>query len=573
MASREVASPLFIDNMSICLAIFLAVFRMVVIPAQFEDKAFVSSSVQIEKNMSTAEQYFNEQFQGIKSFSFEIAPTVTLSRPLAYYGSNYPDRRDVLLHEAVREACILSDEAINFADYSNIVILFAGMSEADGAGPEYIWPQHGRLSDYGNILFLDGTRINSFSVSTELSSDQGKNPRLSGIGVMCHEIGHAFDLYDLYDTDFEGSGGVSKGIWGTGLMDKGSSGHLGSTPPNFSALDMEILGIGDCDTLKSGSYTLNPINKDRQYLKLLTDTEGEYFLLECREAKGWDANIGGSGLLIYHIDRSGNDAGYSDLLGKNLSAAQRWEKSQINCRPDRQCAYIVPANPDAEEASEIFFPQPGHNSFGADTSPALRYWNGNSSELALINIEANPDGSVSFDAIKAIELTEIGIFQDAAILQWEVSPSFKAIEGFTVEWTDGEHLMSEQLGADARSFTIEGLLPQKAYKAKLTLISASGDKFSVTTDIITKFYRKGTLPYIYLSGSQRNADGSFVSGAKIPLRVFNAPGLAEVQWFFNGRAIKAGEDGYYTVLNSGTLKARLLYRNGESEIIIKEIKI
>lgn len=558
----------------------LSVFRMVVIPAQFEDREFVCTQEEIQANLSMAENYFNDQFKDIKSFSFELAPCVTLSKSISYYGANYPDRRDVLLHEAVKEACILVDGSVDFADYSsngkdvdNVIVLFAGMSEADGAGADYIWPQHGSLSDFGSAIYLDGRKLDSFSVATELSSDKGENPRPAGIGVLCHEIAHAFGLYDLYDTDFEASGGVSKGIWGTGLMDKGSGNNEGNTPPNFNALDMEILGIGHCDTLKSGSYTLQPINKERKYLKILTDTENEYFLLECREAKGWDAYIGGSGLLIYHIDRSSNKAGYSELYGKEMTALERWEKSQINCRPDRQCAYIVTANPQAEEASQIFFPQTGHDSFGSDTRPALRFWSGGSSELALTNITKNADGSVSFDAIKAIKLNDIAIFQDAVIVQWDISSSFKTIEGFRIEWNDGEKTEHADLDADARSFTIEGLLPQKAYNLKIILRKDAENLFTLNTNFVTKYYREDTYPYIYLNSSKRNSDGSFIYGAKIPLRVFNAPGLAEVKWYFNEKAIKADSDGYFSVTSSGTLKAELFYKNGESELIIKEIRL
>ena len=39
-----------------------------------------------------------------------------------------------------------------------------------------------------------------------------------------------------------------------------------------------------------------------------------------------------------------------------------------------------------------------------------------------------------------------------------------------------------------------------------------------------------SVDYIYLGGATRNLDGSFPSGARIPLRVFNASGVQEVRW-------------------------------------------
>lgn len=557
--------------MSICLAILLSIFRIVVIPAQFSDKEFVCTPQELHAKLGETRTYFNEQFAGEKEFQIDLGPVVTLSRPMSYYGANYPDRKDVLLHEAVREACLLSDSQLEFSE--NVVILFAGMSEADGASADHIWPQQAKLSDYGKTLTLDGKTIDSYSVATELSSDNGENPRPSGIGPLCHELAHGFGLYDLYDTDGDSSGGESKGLWDTALMDRGSRNNSGNTPPHFNALDLDLLEIGKCDTLTVGSYKLEPINKSKRYLKALTGTEGEYFLIECRENTGRDAYIGGSGMLIYHIDRSSNNAGYSDILGRELTAAERWSLSQINNRPDRECARIITAIPDASNAQEIFFPQPGHDSFGSDTSPAFRAWDGSSFELALTEIKKNSDGSVSFEVIRPIEIIHSEIFQDAMILQWQISESFKSILGYEIEWTDGEQVWNESIDSSARSYTITGLRPQKAYKFKLTLRASEQNQYSCGQNFITKYYRDDTYPYIYLNSTERKADGRFVLGSKIPLRVFNARGVHEVKWYFNNKPISAGKDGYYTVTSEGTLKAEISYRDGESEIIIKKIQL
>lgn len=554
------------------LLIMLGIFRMVVIPAEFSDRAFVREYAELEADVRLAERYFNDQLDHEDSLSLSLGPIVRLSEPTAYYGANYTDRRDILLHEGVMEACRLADETTDFSKADAVIMIAAGMSEADGAGSDLIWPQYARFSDYSKSLRLDGRELDRFAVATELSSDAGRDPEPAGIRILCHEIGHTLGLQDLYDSDGDGSGGTSDGLRGTSLM--GSiEGKGPGLPPNFSALDLEILGMGDCDTLSAGQHTLSPIHKGRRYIKAFTDNEGEFFLLECRSNDGWDKDLGGKGLLIYHIDMSASDAGYSDYYGRSMSAAERWEKSQINANPSHQCAYIVAAVPGSDKTEDIFFPRPGHNSFGSDTRPAFRFWNGNTSGLAISDIRLESDGSISFTASEPIKITGTSIFQDAAIIQWKTAENFKNILGYEIEWTDGTDTWTDSIEAGSSSYTISGLIPQKHYGFKLTLKASEENRYSVRDAFITKYYRNDTHPYIYLNSADRNSDGSFMAGSKIPLRIFNAPGIQEVRWYFNGRLIEVGADGYYTINTSGRLRAEITYLNGDSEVIIKDIML
>ena len=90
---------------------------------------------------------------------------------------------------------------------------------------------------------------------------------------------------------------------------------------------------------------------------------------------------------------------------------------------------------------------------------------------------------------------------------------------------------------------------------------------------MTKAYREGTFPYIYLSNTQRNLDGSFPVGSKLPLRVFNATEVEEVRWSMDGRTIKPEADGNYTLRRSGLLAAQILHTDGTTETIYKEITV
>lgn len=556
--------------MKLSLFIILSIFRMVVIPVQFEDVDFTISRSDLAATVSKAESYYNHQFPD-RTFQFDLAPAVKVSHKMSYYGNNYSSRKDVLLHEAIREACNLLNDEVNFSLYDNnsdgsvdnIILITAGMGESQGSGADYIWAQQGLLQDYGSTLTLDGVNINSFSVSTELQSDNGANPRPSGIGLICHELAHSFGLVDLYDTDGDGSGGLSPGLCLTSLMDRGCLNDDGNTPPNMNAIDLEILGIGKCDTLKIGSYNLKPIDSGRRYLKALTDVEGEYFLFECRSAQNWDAPLGKSGLVVYHIDKSGNPAGYSDYFKTEIDAATRWKKSQINCRPDRMCAEIVCQ----------FFPQSGHTSFGSDTAPAFRFRDGKSSTLALSNISLESDGSVSFKVIEPITIEKINAFQDAAIINWKKDPLAGNASSYTVSWTSGSQTKSIETDGKATGCSIDGLSPLTAYSFTVKMNISDNEKYSVSASFTTKAYRSGTYPYIFLSGTVRNTNGSFPYGAKIPLRIYNATNVQSIEWYFDSQKVTAGSDGYFSLTRSGQLKAVVTHTDGKKETIIKVITI
>lgn len=558
--------------MNLCAAIILAVFRMVVIPVQFEDREFSCTADELKQTVTLSEEYFRRQFRGERDFSFTLAPTVTLPKAVAYYGSNYSDRRDVLLHEAVRSACSSSSGSIDFSIYDNdsdgyvdnVCLITAGLSEADGADESWIWPQHGYLKDHGGTLSIGGVQVNGFTVCTEQISDAGASPRTAGIGIFCHEFAHVLGLYDLYDTDGEGSGGLSKGLWGLSLMDTGCRLNDASNPPDFNAVDMDLLGLGECGSLAKGSYTLEPLENGGRYLKAETDSEGEYYLIECRE---------GRGLAIYHIDRSANSAGWSDYYKAELTAAERWEQDQVNCRPDRECARLVTADPDAGDASGVFFPQKGHDSFGSDTSPACRFWSGASPSLAITDIVLGSGGSASFNVIEPLTLDETTVFQDAAIINWKPDATLKGISSCEIEWSGGDEGCSATVDGDATSYTVTGLKPQTAYKFKVRLRLSDGCAYSAGASFVTKVHLQNSYPYIYLKGSDRNSDGTFNAGAKLALRVFNATDAAEVKWYFNGREISVGADGYWRVTSSGTLRAEVLMNDGSTEVLIKEIQL
>ena len=541
-------------------SLLVTVFRMLVLPVEFEDRKFVQTQEQLQAEVNEVQRYFDRQFGGERTFRFDLAPVSPLPRALAWYGANRPDQRDFRLDEAVREACISASGCVeNFGRYDNdgdgtveaVCLLYPGPGEDNGGGEDDIWPQFGRLSaNGGSRLDLNGKRIDGY-----IACPAGRPE------IFAHEFGHALGLCDLYDTDGEASGGTTPGLWGLSLMDVGY--NKGERIPDFTAVEYEILGLGRCDTLTSGTYTLSPLQQGRRYAKILTDNEGECFLFEARAG----------GLLVYHLDRSDAPAGFCERLNAELSARERWEYGAVNDNPGHPCVRIIPARPGATTLAGALFPQADAASFGSDTPARMRAWSGRAPGLALTGIRADAGGgNVTFKVIEPLELTDLSVYQDAAVIRWRTDGELEVL-GYEVRWTDGTDSRTLDVAADATGCTIEGLKPQTGYEFSVLVHSTDDGRFSVGGAFTTKFYRSGTYPYIYLNGAARNADGSFPAGSRLTLRVFNAVGVQEIRWFIDGERLVPETDGRNTLTRPGLLRAQILYADGTSESIFKQIEI
>lgn len=544
--------------------------------------------------VGSAKEYFDAQFDGRYDFRFDISDIVTLDKGYAYYGrcvhsAGGVHQKDTRAWEMVYEACMKADTNVDFSLYDddgdgevdNVFIFFAGGDEAAGAGENHIWSHAWYLKDgEGKELVLDGVLINRYACTSERASDGIGDDPMAGIGTFCHEYSHTFGLPDLYDTDYDESGGTSKAFWKfTSLMDGGNGNNGGNTPPYYNAVERNILGLSVPEQLTEGRYILEPVNRNGRFLRVDSGNPDEYYLLECRSAESWDSHIGGGGLLIYHIDSTSNDTGYG------VKAYERWSvkgmySNTVNCNPAHECADLIEAYPGATEVGQVFFPYTEAIHFTSSSHPAFRFWDGTTPDISITDIVYDGE-NVSFNVrkgehgdIPAASITNVDVFQDAAIASWTADP-----EGGTAHVTfskadggDVKELSVEPYGAGLYAVVLDGLEPAVRYK-----LGIHYEQSGVTGKEVTRYFvtnqSRGGYPYIYLKYVERNTDGTFPSGAKLPLRLYNASDAEAVVWTMDGETVKVGADGYYTPRKSGLLEASVLYKDGTDAHIVKYIEI
>lgn len=546
-----------------------------------------------------AKEYFDDQFGGTVRFDFQVSDIITLPRTRAYYGANDNSGNDKAPAEMIRDACKLADENIDFSLYDddgdgnvdNVFLFFAGPDEAEGAAEECIWSHAWYIYSSTARLDLtcDGKRIDRYACSSELSLTYDKegnvSTNISTIGTFCHEYSHTFGLPDFYDTDYESSGGISAGFWGqTSLMDSGNYNNLGNTPPYFNALERMLLGLQEPVVLEeTGNYTLAPIHKGGPSYILKTDTDDEYFLFECRAREGWDEYIGGNGMLVYHIDAS--DGGYT--VWNHLN--------EVNIDPSHQKADLMEADGRADafttvqeyaqgrqNLSGIFFPFHDVTSLSKDTTPGLVSWDGTKSTWSITairrdgeNINFNLLGETGVEPPVVKSLTS-EIFADAAIIRFESSFIYEGKA--SVSWgRPGREMTELEVGpySPGRYAVILEDLESSGTTYEVEIYFTADDIEGERTKsyVMTKRTPPVKWPYITFGSSERNSDGSFSSGRRIPLHVNNAADAAEITWTFDGKTITHEGDGFHTLTKSGELKAVVQWEDGSSDIIIKNIQI
>ena len=293
------------------------------------DELCNSLNCTVNAGYPSAGQYFADQSNGSYRPQFDVFGPVTLSRNVAYYGTDNPgddEGDDQHATDAVVEGCRLANEqfSINWADYDSdgdgyvdfVYVIYAGKGQADGGTSETIWPHNWDVTSaisQGYCTYssaqrtLGGKKIDNYAMSGEMSGNS-----LGGIGTLCHEFGHVMGLPDLYDTSYgtNYNNSLTPNDWN--IMDGGSYNGDGHCPPNYDPWEKDFFGWNTSINLgNEGQNVTLYANGTQNYQAYQITSNGSYvgpttsgvrYYIENRQAQGWDAPLTGHGMLIWKVN-------------------------------------------------------------------------------------------------------------------------------------------------------------------------------------------------------------------------------------------------------------------------------
>lgn len=341
-------------NMPVLLVDFLGQSGQIT-PAQFNTILFTPSA----GGNTSVRDYYTEVSRGQLTVTGQIYGWLRM--PMAYgsyvggqggHGDTFPFN----IQGLVRDAVLAADASVDFRQFDNdgpdgvpnsgdddgfvdcVYVIFSGY------GAESYWPVNSRnrlwssagWMDWGwfgpgPVTTNDGVRVQLYAVSSELRNTSGNTIR--DIGVVCHEMGHLLGLPDMYSTiissmvpmlgQWNGMGEYSvmaMGAWGASGTNPDQPTHftgfekamLGWLNPVHVTVDLVGASIGDIET--SGTIYCNfpfwptgppDLNlPQRFWMPSWTNWPPpiEGFIVENRQCIGFDSQLSGSGLLIYHMD-------------------------------------------------------------------------------------------------------------------------------------------------------------------------------------------------------------------------------------------------------------------------------
>lgn len=398
-------------------------FRGLIILAQYNDLKFTRTDYhELMDQMANKEgftRYGSEMFTGSLRDYFSdnsngrFKPEFDVVGPYTLDYSQYYAKGTERGYQLVRAAIKAADADVDYTRYDGdgdgrvdlVYVVFAGMGSNFSDNDErLIWPHRHFAS-----VKVDGIYTFDYACSVELYgySKRPETVKLNGIGTICHEFSHVLGLPDLYDTDYEESGGESNHPGDWSVMAEGCYANDDRTPVGYSLYERCAVGFMDEPAVltASGSAVLDPLYAmgTQSGYRINTPVDKEFFLLENRQKDlfKWDAYLPGSGMLVHRVDKTNEtvwgmgsnkvnanpEHNYYELLraGGPHTRTVQMESSSVT----RYVSTDADPFPGSEGVTELT----------NETTPAnLLSWAGKPCGLTLHHIQMGSDGTITFDS-------------------------------------------------------------------------------------------------------------------------------------------------------------------------------
>lgn len=265
-------------------------------------------------NYGSVAKYFRDMSNGTFTPNFKVYDPVTLDKPETYYGGkNEDNNKDENPRQLVKDALKLVEDQVTKDDIKSfcsdgktidcVYIVYAGLGQNDGGNGTTVWANCWTTDG----ATLGGKEVRWYTMSGELSPVKIKNgtiPVVNGLGVICHEFSHSLGLPDMYPTA-ESAYLDNQEMEYWDLMDGGEYTHNGFRPTAYTAFEKEQMGwpvdIKTLDSDVSVTMTTSTEQGGTAYKIVNPENDKEYLMLEYIQRKGWNKQLFGNGLLVYHV--------------------------------------------------------------------------------------------------------------------------------------------------------------------------------------------------------------------------------------------------------------------------------
>ena len=345
------------------------------------DKIFNTENLTEAPFKGSVHDYFLDQSYGDFSVFFDLVYVKVSGNAEKYASTQADDENSQYLVQDIME--VLKNRNIDWTIYdwngdgfiNQLLIIYAGHGMNDYSGNNLIWPHQWWMSEHlidrqpgvycDPIPFTYNDKeykVDCYCALAELT----KNNDYGSFGTICHEYTHCFGFPDFYHPSY------GSYVYSWDLMDNGNYNGNGYCPASYSAYERWFMGwLTPVELTEAASITEMPALADQATAYLIRNDgfENEYFIVENRQKKSWDASLPGSGILVFHIDYDpGLWVSVNDYVNKS----------------DRQHYLLFHAN-NRTTSSGWAYPYQTNNSLTNTSTPAATLWNANSDEMKLMN--------------------------------------------------------------------------------------------------------------------------------------------------------------------------------------------